>query len=77
MRTTLTIDDDLFAVAKTLARDRSESIGKALSELARRGLSATPRVQKGRKGSGFPVFVVRREAHPITLDDVRRAEDDI
>ena len=76
MRTTLTVDDDVLAVAKTLARDRSESVGKALSDLVRRGLDATPRVRKGRKGSDFPVFAVRRDAHPITLDVVRKAEDD-
>lgn len=77
MRTTLTIDDDLLAVAKTLARDRSESVGKALSDLVRRGLNATPRVRKGRNCAEFPVFAVRRDAHPITLDDVRKAEDEM
>ena len=73
MRTTLTIDDDLLAAARSLARAKSESIGKALSDLARRGLNATPRV---RRRSGFPVFSVPKGAHPITLEDVRRAEDE-
>jgi hypothetical protein len=77
MRTTLTIDDDLLAVAKVLARDRSESVGKALSDLARRGLRATPRVQTESGESDFPVFAVPRDAHPITLDDVRKAEDEL
>ena len=77
MRTTLTIDDDLLAAAKTIARDRSESIGKTISELARRGLNATPRAGRARRGSQFPVFTVPRHAHPITLQDVRKAEDDV
>lgn len=76
MRTTLTIDDDLLAAAKTLARDRSESVGKTISELARRGLDATPRARKAHRGSKFPVFAVPRYAHPITLEDVRKAEDE-
>ena len=73
MRTTLTIDDELLAAAKSMARDKSESVGEAVSELIRRGLSATPRVSKVHRGSGFPVFSIPPGAHPITLEDVRRA----
>ena len=75
MRTTLTIDDDLFAVARHLARERSESIGKAISDLARLGLKASTRAT-GRKAGGFPVFSVPGNARPITLDDVRKLEDE-
>ncbi len=75
MRTTLTIDDDLLAVAKSLARERSEPVGRVLSELARRGLTATPRVGK-RTENGFPVFVVPPCARPITLDDVKKLDDE-
>lgn len=74
MRTTLVIDDDLLAVAKSLARDRSQSVGEVISELARRGLDATPRV--GTSSTGFPVFNVRKGARPITSDDVKKIEDD-
>jgi hypothetical protein len=76
MRTTLTIDDDLLAAARSLAQARSESLGKAISDLARRGLEATPRVRPNAGGSGFPVFSVPKGARPITLEDVRRAEDE-
>ena len=76
MRTTLTIDDDLLAAAKALARDRSEPVGKVLSDLARRGLNATPRVRKGSPQSSFPVFSVPPQARPITLEDVRKGEDE-
>ena len=77
MRTTLSIDDDVLAVAKTLARNRSEPVGKTISELARRGLNATPRAGRARRGSQFPVFAVSRHARPITLEDVLKAEDDV
>ena len=37
MRTTLNLDDDAFELAKNYAKDRSITLGKALSELVRRG----------------------------------------
>ncbi len=76
MRITLTMDDDLLAAARSLARDRSESIGDAISELIRRGLAAAPQIHTAARTSGFPVFAVPPRAHPITLEDVRQAEDD-
>lgn len=76
MRTTLSIDDDLLAAAKTLARDTSQSLGKVVSKLMRRGLNATTRAGKRRAASDFPVFSVPQGAHPITLEDIRRAEDE-
>jgi hypothetical protein len=76
MRTTLTIDDDLFAVVKTVAAEKSESIGKAISDLARLGLCSTTR-SRGKEKSGFPVFHVPRGARLITLQDVRKLEDEM
>jgi hypothetical protein len=74
MRTTLTIDDDVLAIAKSLAHARSEPLGRVLSDLARRGLDAAPPVErKGRKA--FPTFKVAPDAPLITLEDVRRGED--
>lgn len=70
------MDDDLLAAARSLARSKGVSLGKAMSELARRGLEATPRVPRNPHDSAFPVFTVPRGARPITLEDVRRAEDE-
>lgn len=75
MRTTLTIDDDLLAVARSLAQARAVGIGRAVSDLMRRGLDATPRLGKRQK-SGFPVFNVPPNAHPVTLGDVKGLEDE-
>ena len=72
-RTTLDIEDDVLAAARTLARERGESIGRVISELARRGLRPEVRYDEDR---GFPVFEVRDGAALITPDDVRRALDD-
>lgn len=74
MRTTLTIDDDVLAVARTLAARRSVSLGSAVSDLARRGFrgSGVPDQEDG----GVPVFRVSPDAPPITTEDVQRALDE-
>ncbi len=73
MRTTLTIDDDILRAAKALAHARSQSLGEVVSELIRKGLQSERRIEKE---SGFPVFAVSARARPITLEDVRRGEDE-
>ena len=73
MRTTLTLEPDVFAAARKLAEARSESVGKVVSDLIRRGLESAPPV---RSTSGFPVFKVSRTASPLTLADVKRDEDE-
>ena len=40
MRTTVNLDDEVLALAHRFAESRSWSLGKAISELARRGLEA-------------------------------------
>lgn len=73
MRTTLTIDDDLLMAAKSLAQSRSVSVGKVISELARKGLQAPAQT---RRKNGFPIFEVSKNARPITLEDVKKIEDE-
>jgi hypothetical protein len=73
MRTTLTLEPDVFAAARKLAEARSESLGKVVSDLIRRGLEAEPPVKSR---SGFPVFKVPRTASPLTLADVKLDEDE-
>jgi hypothetical protein len=75
MRTTLSLDEDILAAARSLARARSESIGRVLSDLARRGLEASPRKIRRKKGA-FPIFNVPKGGRLITLEDVKRAEED-
>ena len=59
MRITVNIDDDVLAIARALAKQRRTSLGKALSELARRGFE-----------SDGTVFAVAADAVPITNEDV-------
>ena len=49
MRTTLTVDDDALEAARHLARRRRLSLGKAVSELVRRG-ARQPLVTAERNG---------------------------
>ena len=73
MRTTVNLEADVLSAAKKIATARSVSLGKALSDLARRGLEAA---RPGGRKSGFPVFDVPRGAAPLTLEDVKRDEDE-
>ena len=73
MRTTLTLDSDIMSAARQIASAKSKSIGKVISELARRGLEARSKVATRQ---GFPVFQVARGAAPLTPEDVRRDEDE-
>ena len=72
MRTTVTIDDDVLAVARALAARKGGSIGSALSELARRGFKAATITED----DGVPAFRVPANARAITSEDVYRALDD-
>lgn len=73
MRTTVTIDDDVLAVARALAERKRISLGSALSELARRGFRNAATNAGGGDGS---VFAVSPDATPITSEDVYRALHD-
>jgi len=69
MRTTLTIDRDVFEAAQSLARASGRRLGQVVSELMRRGLrSQQPRSSR----NGLPVFAVPPDAPVIPSD---RAHD--
>lgn len=73
MRTTLTIDDDVLAVARALADRKGSSLGSALSELARRGFKNPPITSEVGDGT---TFAVSADAESITSEDVYRSLDD-
>jgi hypothetical protein len=74
MRTTLDLDPSVLAAARQLATHQSISLGKAVSELALRGLRAERAVKSGR--NGFPLFAVAPDSAPITGEDVARILDE-
>jgi len=71
MRTTLTIDDDVLSVAKTMAAAGKVSTGKALSQLARRGYQASVGTHRV---NGFLVFDVPDDAPTIYPQQTKEAE---
>jgi CTP:molybdopterin cytidylyltransferase MocA len=71
MRTTLTLDDDLVEVVTRQAKLRGVSLGKTVSDLVRRGLSAsTP----SREKNGLVVFQLPADSPTVTTEEVRRIE---
>lgn len=65
MRTTVTLEDDVFEAARALVRASGKTLGQVLSELARRGL----RAQDGyATRTGLPVFTVGANAPVIPSD---------
>ena len=63
MRTTVTLDDDVFQAAQSLARASGRRLGKVLSELVRRALKGESRGAARRHG--LPVFPVSASAEVI------------
>jgi hypothetical protein len=69
MRTTVDLDEDILRVAKDIARDRDESLGRVLSDLARRGLK--PPTRKFKTRNGVPLLMPEPGDPPITSELVR------
>jgi hypothetical protein len=74
MRTTLSLDDDIVTRVKSYAESRELSIGKAVSELVRRGLQAP---LKMRVVNGFHVVELPLESPLVTTAHLQKLEDDL
>jgi hypothetical protein len=73
MRTTVTLDRDVYEAAVYLARGSGRRLGKVLSELARRGLQPE-RPTKGKQR--FPTFQVPTDAPLIAASRVQEVLDE-
>lgn len=74
MRTTLSLDDDLFLEVKAYAESRDVDIGKALLELVRRGLHASLHTKVV---SGFHVVELPSAPPEVTAEDVKKLQDEL
>jgi len=72
MRTTVTLEDDVYEAAEALARALNKPLGKVLSDLIRRGLRPAEPVME----EGFPVFQVPPDAPMIPGSRVRELLDE-
>ncbi len=66
VRTTVDLDEDILRVAKDLARKREQSLGRVLSDLARRGLGRVGTIAAV-KGA-IPVLPRNIGAKPVTSE---------
>ena len=69
MRTTVDLDEDILRVAKDIARDSDQTIGRVLSDLARRGLK--PPATKLKTRNGIPLLMPKPGAKVITSEHVK------
>ena len=74
MRTTLSLDDDVFQIVRTYAESRSVALGKAVSELVRRGLNA-PMTTK--VVNGVHVVVLPPDSPKVTSERVKQLENEL
>ena len=73
MRTTLTLDDDLFELVKHHARLRGHSLGRVISDLVRRGLEApTPAEER----NGLVMFRLPPDSPAVSSELVHRLESE-
>ncbi|MDR3749752.1 MAG: hypothetical protein P4M04_16660 [Acidobacteriota bacterium] len=71
MRTTITIDDDIAAIAAQYAESRELTLSKAIAELIVRGTRTAPRIKYL---DGLPVFDLPKSRHAITSEHVKALE---
>jgi hypothetical protein len=75
VRTTVTLDDDVYEAAMHLSRASGDRLGKILSILARRGLKpAQPPARRSKRR--FPVFDVPANAPVIPASRIQRVIDE-
>jgi hypothetical protein len=71
MRTTVSLDDDVLQLIRRYADSRSLSLGKAASELVRRGLTTQ---RPTRTVNGLQVFDLPADSPPVSTKKVRQIE---
>lgn len=74
VRTTIDIPDEAYRLAKSYARARGLSLGKAVGELVLQ--TTSPKVRL-RTEDGFPTFELPADAPVITSEMVRELEDEL
>jgi len=73
MRITLNLDDDVASIVKQYAEVRSLTLGKAVSELVRKGLTASPST---RTVNGLLVIDLPPDSPRVTTARVRELEQE-
>ncbi|MDX1411901.1 MAG: hypothetical protein R3351_07060 [Nitrospirales bacterium] len=74
MRTTIDIEEDVLLAAKEIARQRGMTLGKVLSDLARKSLTRKSQVSKKHD---LPLFPIKKDAAVVTLELVNQLRDEL
>ena len=74
MRTTIAIDDDVLTAARAIARQRNQTVGRIVSELARQSLRPAA---VGTERNGVPLLPVRDKGVIVTLEIVNALRDEL
>ena len=75
VRTTLDLDSDVLAAARSLAKVRRASVGQVVSDLARNGLQAHVGTAR-RTRNGVPLFSRSSSETLVTLELVNDLRDE-
>jgi hypothetical protein len=75
VRTTIDLDEDILEVARSLAAHQKQSIGRVISEMARKGLNVRP-IAAAPIRNGVRVIERGTNARPVTLDIVNKLRDE-
>lgn len=73
MRTTLTLDDDVYRTVEAMARGSGKRLGEVVSELLRQRLHAPPPVQQPEEDDDFDFITFPATGNVIRSEDVQRA----
>lgn len=68
----MTLDDEAYETAVTLAKSSGKRLGQVISDLIRRAVQR-PQAHSTRGGKRFPSFEVPSKAPMISLKAIRRA----
>jgi hypothetical protein len=74
MRTTLDLEEDVLLAAKEIAKQRGNTVGQVLSDLARQALTRRIPVSKRHN---LPLFPVQPDAGVVTLEMVNHLRDEM
>ena len=75
MRTTLIIDDDVLAIAKTFAKQQHKTIGQVISEFARQSLIR--QTQPVQERNGIPLLKTSNNPQLVNLELVNQLRDEL
>ncbi len=73
MRTTVDLEEDVLLAAKEIAKQRGNTLGRVISDLARQALTRRPSLSTKH---GLPLFPVQPDAGVVTLELVNRLRDE-